>query len=108
MAFRNSSESEPAVVEVLRLSACTEQGVVITAGEQLWASQNYGPLRSDRVVVISVFGLNEGAGWQPPAKELVAMLESEWQGKLRFRDGNGLIVLRPADLVPQASSSPSR
>jgi hypothetical protein len=107
MSFRSSNEGNPAV-KVLGLSACTEEGLVITADEQRWASRNYASPIEARGVPIGVFDLNDGTGWQPLARQLVAVLDSEWRGKVRFRDGNGRLVPESAVLAPQTNSPPSR
>src|SRR5205823_5369436 len=41
MSLRNLSESRPGVVEILGLSACDEEGLVISVNEQLWNSQTH-------------------------------------------------------------------
>lgn len=108
MSFRNSSESRVGVVEVLGLSACTEDGVVISVREQLWNSQTQTVLRGDRGVAINFYDLHDGTGWQPLAKEFVAALDSEWLGKVRFRDGGGRYVAGPAFLMPQSNPADGR
>jgi hypothetical protein len=107
MSFRNSGESTPAI-KILGLSACTEDGIVITADEQRWASRNYASPIEGRGVPIGVYDLNDGTGWQRLAQELVALLDSEWRGKVRFRDGNGRLVAGSTVLGPQTNSPPSR
>ena len=101
MSFRNSSSSKPAV-KVLGLSACTEQGLVIEANEQRWASRNYTPLIAERGVPISVFDLTDGNQWQPLARELVAVLDSRWPGKVRFIGGDGRSIPRSIALPPNS------
>lgn len=108
MSFRNSSESRPGVVEILGLTACIEEGVAISVHEQLWNSQTQTVLRGDRGVAISFYDLRDGASWQPLAKELVAALDSEWLGKVRFRNGGGRFVAGPPALMPQRSPAGSR
>jgi hypothetical protein len=98
MSFRNSSETRPNVVEILGLSACNEEGQVVLALEQRWASRNYSPLSPGRGVAIGIYDVGDGAGWQPLGWDLVALLDSEWHGKVRFRDGDGRLVERPAAL----------
>jgi hypothetical protein len=105
MSFRNSNDSKPSV-EILGLSACSEEGLVITANEFRWASRSYAPPMAGWGVPIGVFDLNDGIGWQPVAQELVAALASEWPGKVRFRDGNGRFVPGFGVVVPQANSAP--
>jgi len=107
LSFRNSSESRPEVA-ILSFSACSEQGVVINIHEQYWAAPEYAAPRGDRGVAIGVFDLHDGAGWQPLARELVAVLDAQWQGKIRFRDPMGRLVPGPAELIPQADSSARR
>jgi hypothetical protein len=108
MSFRNLTHSQPAVVDVLSLSACTEAGLVITAFEQRWADPRIASLLSDRGVPIGVFDLHDGTGWQPLARDLIAMLDTEWRGKVRFRGDDGELVPKPAVLAPQNGSPPSR
>jgi hypothetical protein len=108
MSFRNSNDSKPAVVDVLGLSACTEDGLVITAHDMVWNAQQYAGLRGDRGATIGVFDLHDGSGWQPVTKELVAVLESAWKGKVRFRDGGGRTVPTPPELMPKHNKAPSR
>jgi hypothetical protein len=91
MSFRNSNDSKPDV-KVLGLSACSEQGLVISADDLRWASRNYAPIMVGGGVPIGVFDLADGIGWQLLAQDLVAVLESEWRGKVRFRDGDGRFV----------------
>ncbi|KJC55365.1 hypothetical protein UP10_39210 [Bradyrhizobium sp. LTSPM299] len=99
LSFRNSSESRPEV-EVLSLSACTEQGVLISVQEQYWASLGYAALKGDRGIAIGVYDLSEGTGWQALARDLVGMLDTEWHGKVRFRDPSGRLVPIPPELLP--------
>jgi hypothetical protein len=99
MSFRNLSDSQPAV-KILGLSVCSQEGLVITADELRWASRNYAPAMDGRGVPVGVFDLKDGAGWQPLARELVAVLDSEWQGKVRFRGRDGRLMPRPAELIP--------
>jgi hypothetical protein len=98
MLFRNSSSSRPQV-KVLGLSACTEQ-VVITVVDQRWASRNYAPLMAGRGVPVGIYDLTEGSAWRPLARELVAELDSQWPGRVQFRDGGGRLVPRPASQMP--------
>jgi hypothetical protein len=107
MSFRNASEDRPGV-KILGLSACSEQGLVITAFELLWASRNYAPPAAGMGVPIGVFDLNDGIGWQPLAQELVGALDSAWQGKVRFRDGSGRFVPGSTALGPQSDSPRGR
>ncbi len=83
LSLRNSSESRPEVA-ILSFSACTEQGVVINVHEQNWTAPAYAAPRGDRGVAIGFFDLHDGAGWQPLATELVAVLDAQWQGKVRI------------------------
>ena len=100
MSFRNSSDSRPDV-KVLGHSACSEEGLVISALDQRWAQRGYAPVMKGWGVPIGVYGLTNGVGWQLPAQDLVAKLESEWPGKVRFRDGSGGLVARSTVLAPQ-------
>jgi hypothetical protein len=90
MLFRNSSSSR-SEVKILGLSACTEQ-VVITVVDQRWASRNYAPLMAGRGVPVGIYDLTDRDAWQPLARELVAELDSQWPGKVRFigRDGRSI------------------
>lgn len=97
MLFRNSSSSRPQV-EVLGLSACTEQ-VVIAVIDQRWASRNYAPLMPGGMPV-RIYDLTDGDAWRPFARELVAELDSRWPGKVRFRDGGGRLIPPPGSLMP--------
>jgi hypothetical protein len=101
MSFRNSNDSKPAVVEILGLSACDENGRVITADDLRWASRADAALGGDRGVTIGVFALKEDTGSLPLAQELVAALNSEWQGKVRLRARDGRFISGSAALVPQ-------
>jgi hypothetical protein len=103
MLFRDSSSSRPQV-KVLGLSACTEQ-VVIDVIDQRWASRNYAPLLAGRGVPVWIYDLADGNEWRPLARELVAALDSQWPGKVRFRDGGGRLIPPPAALMPQAGST---
>src|SRR5262249_32440264 len=107
MSFRNSNDSKPAV-KILGLSACTEQGRVITADEQRWAPRNYAPAIAGWGVPVSVFDLNDGNAWQPLARDLVAVLDLRWPGKVRFCGGDGRIVPKPPELAALAAPSSGR
>ena len=98
MSFRNSSQRQPGTVEILGLSACLEEGLVITASEQRWAFQRYAAPIPGRGVPISVFDLGSDTAWQPLGQDLVATLDSEWPGKVRFRDGGGQLIPKLAAL----------
>lgn len=108
MSFRNSSKSQPTVVEILGLSACTEQGLVITANQQRWTSPEYNSPMADRGVSVSVFNLGEGDSWRPLGRDLVTALESEWREKVRFRDGGGQLVAKPSVLGTQNGAPPAQ
>lgn len=107
LSFRNSSESRLEVA-ILSFSACTEQGVVIKIDEQYWAAPEYAAPRGDRGVAISVFALHGDAEWRSLARELVAVLDAQWQGKVRFRGPMGRLVPGPAELIPQTDPSARR
>jgi hypothetical protein len=98
MLFRNASSSRPQV-KVLGLSACTEQ-VVMDVIDQRWASRNYAPLMAGRGVPVYIYDLADGNAWRPLARELVTALESQWPGKVRFRDGGGRLIPLPSALTP--------
>ncbi len=106
MSFRNLSESRPGVVEILSISVCGEDGLQLSANEQIWNTQTHTVLRGDRGVPIGVYDLRDGNDWQSVARELVTALESEWRGKVRFRDGSGRFVSRPDELTPKINSNP--
>jgi hypothetical protein len=105
MSFRNLSQSRKGVVEVLGISACTGQGLVITADEQLWASHKYAPLIAGRGVPIGVYDLSDDDSWQPLARDLVTALKSEWPDKVRFLDRGGHFVDEPSVLKSQNGST---
>jgi hypothetical protein len=107
MSFRNLSKSESSV-KILSLSECTASGIVISTNEQRWAHQNFAPPLLGYGVSIGVFDPNYDSYWLALAQELVAKLETEWAGKVRFRGGNGRIVPKPPQLMPQKPSSPAR
>lgn len=107
MSFRNLNGTR-AAVKILSLSMCSDEGLVITADELRWASRNYAPAMEGRGVPVGVFDLKDGAGWKPLARELVAVLDSEWRSKVRFRGSNGRLIPEPAELMPQTNSPPSR
>ena len=107
LSLRNSSEGRPEVA-ILSFSACTEQGVVINIHELYWAAPEYAAPRGDRGVGIRVFDLHDGEKWQLLARELVAVLDAQWQGKVRFRDPMGRLVPGPAELIPQTDPSARR
>ncbi|MGK9171218.1 hypothetical protein KXR53_33315 [Inquilinus limosus] len=93
MSFRNASSSRPGTVEVLSLSACTDDGLNIIINEQRWAPNDYVPVPPGRGVRISVFDLWGDGDWRPLAQDLVIALDTEWHGKLRSVDKGGR--LRP-------------
>ena len=99
MSFRDASENRSAV-KILGLSACNENGLVITADELLFASRNYAPPVAGGGTPVSVFDLNDGVGWQPLAQDLVAMLDAQWRGKVRFRDGSSRFISSTDALTP--------
>lgn len=105
MSYRNRSEERPGTVRILGLSACSEEGLVITVNEQLWNTQISTVLRGERGVGIGVYDLKDDKGWQPLARDLVTTLESEWHDKVRFRDGVGRFIPLPAVLRPEANST---
>ncbi len=92
----------------LRLSSCTDDGVVITADEQRCASQQYGPLMAGRGVPLGVFYLRDAPGWQPLARDFVAALESQWPGKVRYRNGTGELISGAAAIPRDDTSAPIR
>jgi len=53
-------------------------------------------------VPISVFDLTDGNQWQPLARELVAVLDSRWPGKVRFIGGDGRSIPRSIALPPNS------
>jgi hypothetical protein len=108
MSFRNLSKEQAAAFSILSLSACTEEGIIIMASEQRWASQKYLSLMSGRGVSIEVFDLRDGPGWQLFAHDLVAALELRWLGKVRFRDGLGHLVSGDTVMPPDVGSAVSR
>ena len=97
MSFRDSSDGRPGV-KILGLSACTEQGLVITAHEQRWAPRNYAPAIAGRGVPVTVFDLTGGNTWLPLARELVAALDIQWPGKVRFHGSDGRLIPRSTAL----------
>jgi hypothetical protein len=103
MRFRNSNETR-SDIKILSLNACTEAGLVITVDEQRWAARKYAPPITARGIPIGIFDLNDGDGWRQLAQDLVTVLESEWPGKLGFRDGKGLIVSRSTAFSPRSNS----
>jgi hypothetical protein len=108
MSFRKSSQNQPKVVEVLMLSACRDDGVVVNVVEQRWGSKQYAPIMTGRGVPIIVYDLRDGPGWQPFARDLVTWLESRWPGKVRFRDGLGHLVSGDTVLPADDGSGVSR
>lgn len=107
MSFRNSSKSDSAV-KILSLSGCTASGIVISTNEQRWAQRNFAAPLPGSGVSIGVFDPNYDSYWLALAQELVAKLEAEWAGKVRFRGVDGRIGPKSPQLVPQATSSPAR
>jgi len=93
MSFQNAGIDKPEV-KTLGLSACTEQGLVISANDQRWAAQNYAPILPGRGVPISVFDLSGGDAWQPLARDLAAAFDSQWPEKVRFIGRDGRAVSR--------------
>jgi hypothetical protein len=52
-----------------------------------------------------VYDLKDGKTWQPLAKDLVTTLQSEWNAKVRFRDGGGRVIPLPTALMPEVDSN---
>jgi hypothetical protein len=101
MLFRNAGIEKPEV-KTLGLSACTEQGLVISAHDQRWAAQKYAPILPGRGVPVSVFDLNGSGAWQPLARALVAAFDSQWPGKVRFFGSDGRAISR-SEALPATS-----
>lgn len=99
LAFRNSSERRPEV-QILSLSACTEQGVLISVLEMYWASAGYTKLNGHNGIAIGIYDPSEGTAWRALARDLVQVLDAEWHGKVRFRDGSGRFIPTPPELLP--------
>jgi len=108
MSFRNTSTNRPGVVEVLSLSLCTDAGLNIDVIEQRWASQKFASPMPGWGVPIGVYELNNGTLWEAMGRDLVTALDSQWPGKVRFRDADGRLVGRPALLASQYGTVPAR
>jgi hypothetical protein len=98
LSFRNSSRTDPGVVHVLGLSLCNENGVNISAIDQRWVPRNLEPIVPGRGVGVGVYELRENSGWRAHARDLVAVLEAAWPGKVTFRDKDGRLMPKPTDL----------
>jgi hypothetical protein len=101
MLFRNAGIEKPEV-KTLGLSACTEQGLVISANDQRWSAQNYAPILPGRGVPVAVFDVNGSGAWQPLGRELVAAFDSQWPGKVRFIGPDGRAISRSEALPANA------
>ena len=99
LSFRNSSRTEPGVFRVLALSLCNERGTNIGAHQQEWASAQWKSSPLARLgVSLGVYELQRDSGWEQLARDLIAKLESVWQGKVGFKDGGGRVIPMPREL----------
>ena len=89
MAFRDTSRSQPGVVEAMDISLCTEDGLNILALDQRWASRHYEPLIAGGGMNVGVYDLGSGSGWTPITHDLIAAFKAQWPGKVHFRDRGG-------------------
>lgn len=93
LSFRDASLSRPGAVEMLDLSACNDVGLNIEVHRQVLAGVADPP--AFRGISIGVYLLNAHPRWEPVARDLVATLELEWPGMLRFRGPQGQVIPAP-------------
>jgi hypothetical protein len=98
LSLLDQSELRPAVVRTLYLSACSDD-VLIKTGEQRWAP-DYQPPIAGRGVGIDVYS-DASPEAQGATRRLLQRLEERWPGGLRFTDGRGSFIPRPANLEAQ-------
>lgn len=84
MSVRNSSRRD-ATVNVLSLSACTEDGVVFFVNQFRWASHLGVPQVPARGVQISIFEVTPKSRSNQFGQDLLALLNTEWPDKATLR-----------------------
>ncbi|MGJ5206565.1 hypothetical protein [Bradyrhizobium sp. HKCCYLR20261] len=102
MSFLDLSLSQASTVDTLSLSLCAEDGRVISVNEQIWHTAHLPP--SNRGVGVVIYDPRGGHDWPELARDLVAALEAKWNGKVRFRGGDGRLVPAPPELSFPASA----
>ena len=102
-SFRNTSRSEPGVVDTVEISICSSDQPVIVVNERHWAARpsSLPPARTN--VAIILYGSVAEDVWRPVAVELVDMFESSWPNGLRFLDGGGNEI-DPPDFLGKAEA----
>jgi len=106
-SYRNTSNSRPGVVEMLRFSICAPGQPMISVNKQVWANldrllESAGvPLTPERdaIVYFSLHGDVPETVWQPVAADLVAMLEAQGPDRVKFIDENSAPTDRRPDFL---------
>jgi hypothetical protein len=106
LSFRDASLSRPGVVKTLELRLCAPDQPTIEIVEQRWANNEYLPRIPDRGVGIRLYGDVPEVVWQPMAIQIVSMLERRWPNEVRFLNGGGYWIDRPAFLGAHTTEAP--
>lgn len=85
MNVRNSSSEKKDAVNVLSLSACLQDGVVISVNQQLWASHIGVPRVPEKGLRIALYEVTALSQSNQLGQDLLALLNAEWPGKAKLR-----------------------
>jgi hypothetical protein len=98
LSLQDSSE-ERSVVKILNFTLCSEDDFTAHVVEQRWKSADFSNAMKGWGVLVRVFSSrNPDTQWKPLVIDLLARFEAAWPGRVRFRDGDGALVARPAEL----------
>ena len=97
LSFRDSSEVRD-VVKILYLSLCAANQPNIEVAEQRWEQNAFAPPIPGRGIGMAFYGEVPEAVWHPLAVDIVMTLEGRWPQRVRFLNGDGRWIDRPAFL----------
>ena len=106
-SLQDESQMRPGVVETLAINICAPDQPVLVVNEIYWLFRPEVidgvpiPPRSPAIRFV-LYGDAPESVWQPVAADMVAMLETRWANRVRFRDENSYLTdRRPAFLKPK-------
>ena len=93
-SFRDASQALPGRLNSINLSLCAENSLRILVSKNHWKNtEAFDDAYSG--LPVALYGDVPTEEWQQIARELVASLESQWQGRVRFVDSAGYIIAAP-------------